>query len=105
MRGKNLPRLRPVEWIFPRQQIIGQHAHTVDIAAGIELRDGGSLLRRHERRRPDHTACLRQASIVFPQADLNKAEVKQLDEVPDAALLSDDDVRRLDVAMDDAECM
>ena len=93
-----------VERRRPGQQLVKEHAQAVDIAANIHVkRVEFSLLRAHVERSADH---LREPGVdgLISQllADrLGDAEVDHLDH-RDAVVRGDQDVRRLQVAVDDA---
>ena len=77
------------------EHLVQHHAHRIDVAARIELL-ALHLLGTHVVRRPDDQPRLRHPLMRLGHA--RDAEVHQLD----LALVIDEDVLRLDVAVDDA---
>ena len=75
-------------------------AQRIDVASRIDDRFASGLLGRHVRRRSHHGAGLGVASAArFVQ--LGDAEVDQLDEIRSLALVDEEHVVRLEVAVDD----
>ena len=100
-RGRQLVR---VERRAARQQLVKQHAQAVDVAARINVQPAHlGLLRRHVGRRADELLELRVNSLVrqgLARGGLGDAEVNYFGH-RHAIVQRDEDVRRLDVAVDD----
>ena len=60
VRRQDLLRCEPDERRSAGQQLIGQHAHRIDVHAVIEVRIGGRLLRRHVGRSTERHAGRRE---------------------------------------------
>ena len=84
------------------EHLVRHHGERVDVAARIE-RLARELLRAHVRRRAEHHALLRELGLVaiLLAASLRDAEVEDLHEVLLPGALGEDDVVRLEIAMDD----
>ncbi len=91
----------------PAERLVEHHAEGPDVGALIEITVPARLLRRHVERRAEHAPRAREPRrlggvhrrIGF---DLGDAEVEQLDDALAVAGLREEEVRRLDVAVDDA---
>ena len=89
------------------EQLIEQCAESIDVAAGVCIRDIRELLRRHVKRGANEDAGprgLSEAGIALGVHGLGDAEVDDLRHGPPVHL-GDEDVGRLQVAMDDAFLM
>lgn len=76
-------------------------AETVDVASRIQSTASLRLFGGHECRRAREPASRREPRIPAITVDwLHQTEIEQLSQVVDAAALADDDVARLDIAMD-----
>ena len=90
-----------------RQQFVEQHAQAVDVAARVDVQPAHlRLFRTHVRRRADELLQLRVNRLVRQPSfrRLGNAEINHLRH-RHAVVQRDQDVRRLDVAMDDALLM
>ena len=82
-----------------RQQLVEGHAQGVDVGPLIDdPAPGQGLLGAHVAERPDHVAGAREAEVA---GESRQAEVGD----PDRAVGVDQEVGRLDVAMEDAQAM
>ena len=89
------------------QQFVEQHAQAVDVAARVNVQPAHlRLLRTHVGRRADELLQLREDRLVRqpPFGGLGDAEINHLRH-RHAVVQRDEDVRRLDVAVDDALLM
>ena len=90
--------------MVPRQQEVGDGADGIQIGAAIDGVGLGDGLGRHvERRAGDRVGCRRLDEV--PTEVLHEAEVDYLDDVGLVGSLGENDVRGLDVAVDQAERM
>jgi hypothetical protein len=92
--AEEVDRVRRLEWQPPRQHPEQEHPERVDVARGRD-RLPGRLLGRHVRRSPDERAGVRQRVRTRHPGD---AEVRDLR----PPFFVEDDVRRLEVAMDES---
>ena len=98
LRGERLARRRAGERRHAGHQLVREQADRVDVHAVIGGRVAGELLGRHVRRRADrdaggrHAADRHRGADGFRDAEVGDERVRALRE----------DVRRLDVAVDDA---
>ena len=93
----------PLERRPAGQQVVGHRPQRVEVAPPVHRTAvARRLLRRHEQRRPEHLALPGQPRRAGPRRRQDQAEVEQLGLVLDAPGPRDDDVRRLDVAVDQA---
>ncbi len=86
----------------PGDELEEHDAERVQVAARV----GGQaarLLRAEIAGRAEHRARLRQLLMIAVVGHFGEPEVEQLDDEAGAAAVDEHDVRRLDVAMDDAE--
>ena len=89
------------ERALARDHLEQHDADRVDVGARVDRPAADRLLGRHVVRRADDDVGLRGvAADVAAQA--REAEVEDADVIAGAQLLADHDVRRLDVAVDDA---
>ena len=85
----------------PRDHLVEEAGERVDVAARVDVapRD---LLGRHVERRADDLAGARQLLGAGDGGDFRQPEVDQLRRLAHLAIGSEDDVGRLEIAMDDA---
>ena len=84
-------------WAAPRHHLVDGCGEAPQITAGVHFARIPPLLRRHEVGRAQDGACHRL--FVLAGRGLGQAEVREFRD----AVLREQDVRRLDVAVDDAE--
>ena len=100
VQGCPFDRIIGVERQLAGEQLVGDDAERVDVALRVDVLHR-ELLRAHVRRRTEHDAERRQLGIATAGA-LGDAEIEHLDEVRCSSGRGDDDVVRLEIAMDDA---
>ena len=82
------------------QQVVGDRAQRVDVAPLIEVPVAQGLLRRHEHRGAEDAALAGPVGLAGLRHGENQSEIEQLGHVLHLAAAGREDVRRLDVAMD-----
>src|SRR5438552_15733613 len=100
MRGEDLPERRSGvgEGDLPGEHLEHGDAERIDVAARVDRRLAGGLLRRHVRRSADYGAGLREVRA-GRVGQLGDAEIDQLDEIGPAVPVDEEDVVRLEVAV------
>ena len=85
-----------------RQEGVGHAAQRVQVATPVDRPVAGDLLGGHVLRRAADGPLTARADLVPRGHDFDEAEVEQLDEVVPPAAPGGEDVRRLQVAVDQA---
>ncbi len=102
VRHQRLERRRTVERHRAGEALVEDDAERVDVGARVDLAAVVDLLGRHVLRRPDECALLRELlGAVFVADDFDDPEIDDFVVVFSVARRHQDDVRRLQVAVDD----
>ena len=83
---------------LPGQQVKQGRSQAIQVAARIGLRGILGLLGSHEVRRTETGTLERQVGLFFLPKDPGEPKVEQLDD----AVLGQEEIRRLEIAMNDA---
>ncbi len=86
-----------------RQRVIGDRSEGVDVGPDVEFLSAGRLFGRHVRWRAAHGQVGRQHGGLGVLGQLHQAEVEHLGHVGLAPTVGDEDVGRLQVAVDQAD--